>query len=309
MQRLNPTAFHWDDVRLFLALSRSSTVGVAAKALGVDASTVSRRLMLLEEAVKATLFDRGRDGVTPTKAAEDLMPVAEEIEAVIRRFTTAAEGLERAVEGLVRLTCPPDVAEVVVAPLLCELRVRHPALRFHLDPGEAVLDLTRREADLALRTARPTRGDLIVTKVATIRWVAAATPSVARLLGAVKRWTDLPWIGFGERFAQLPPARWHTAHVAADYVARSDSLAVQLSLVNAGLGVALVPAPSLAHYRLVPIELAAKLRTDAADWPLDDLFLVTHRALRNVPRVKVVWDALVGRFAELTKRWNARPRA
>lgn len=237
------------------------------------------------------------------------MPVAEEIEAVIRRFTTAAEGLERAVEGLVRLTCPPDVAEVVVAPLLCELRVRHPALRFHLDPGEAVLDLTRREADLALRTARPTRGDLIVTKVATIRWVAAATPSVARLLGAVKRWTDLPWIGFGERFAQLPPARWHTAHVAADYVARSDSLAVQLSLVNAGLGVALVPAPSLAHYRLVPIELAAKLRTDAADWPLDDLFLVTHRALRNVPRVKVVWDALVGRFAELTKRWNARPRA
>src|SRR3954470_15956429 len=161
MQRITPTAFHWDDVRLFLALCRSSTVGAAAKALGVDASTVSRRLVLLEQAVKATLFDRGRDGVTPTKAAEDLMVVAEEIEAVVRRFTTAAEGLEREVEGLVRFTCPPDVAEVVVAPVLRELRVRHPALRFDLDPGEAVLDLTRREADLALRTVRPTSGDLI----------------------------------------------------------------------------------------------------------------------------------------------------
>jgi DNA-binding transcriptional LysR family regulator len=304
MQRLTATAFHWDDVRLFLALCRSSTVGVAAKSLGVDASTVSRRLVLLEEAVKATLFDRGRDGVTPTKAAEDLMPVAEEIEAVIQRFTSAAEGLEREIEGLVRLTCPADVAEVVVAPALRELRAKHPALRFHLDPGEAVLDLTRREADLALRTVRPTSGDLIVTKLATIRWVAAATPALARELGPVKRWTDVPWIGFGERLAHLPPSRWHAQHVGGDYAVRSDSLAVQLASVGAGLGVALVPAPSVAHYELVTVDIAPRLRAEAAEWPANDLFLATHRALRDVPRVKVVWEALVDRLAALTRRWN-----
>jgi DNA-binding transcriptional LysR family regulator len=306
MQRTTSTALHWDDVRLFLALCRSSTVGSAARVLGIDASTVSRRLMLLEEAVKATLFDRGRDGITPTKAAEDLMPVAEEIEAVIRRFTTAAEGLEREIEGLVRLTCPPDVADVVIAPVLRELRARHPALRFHVDPGEAVLDLTRREADLALRTARPTSGDLIVTKVVTLRWIAAAAPALARELGPVKRWTDVPWIGFGERLAQLPPARWHAQRVGGDYVVRSDSLAVQLSSVKAGLGVALVPAPSVAHYGLVAIELAPRLRADASDWPLDDLFLVTHRALRDVPRIKAVWDALIERLAPMTR---AKPPA
>jgi DNA-binding transcriptional LysR family regulator len=309
MQRSTPTAFHWDDVRLFLALCRSSTVGIAARALGVDASTVSRRLVLLEEAVKATLFDRGRDGVTPTKAAEDLMPVAEEVEAVIRRFTTAAEGLEREALGLVRLTCPPDVAEVIVAPLLREVRARHPGLRFHVDPGEAVLDLTRREADLALRTIRPTSGDLIVTRVATIRWVVAATPALARELGPLKRWADAPWIGFGERLAQLGPMRWHAKHVGGDHVIRSDSLAVQLASVVAGLGVALVPAPSVAHYGLVAIELAPRLRADASAWPVNDLFLVTHRALRDVPRVRVVWDALIARFTILTKQLQARSGA
>src|SRR5687768_5400127 len=96
---------HWDDVRLFLALCRARTVGSAAAELGVDSSTVSRRLAALEEALGATLFDRGRDGITATEAAEDLMPIAEEIEGVMTRFANAAEGLEREPAGLVRITC------------------------------------------------------------------------------------------------------------------------------------------------------------------------------------------------------------
>lgn len=292
MQR-TPAALSWDDVRLFLALYRSRTVGVAAATLGVDASTVSRRLVLLEDSVKATLFDRGRAGVAPTKAAEDLMPVAEEIEAAIQRFTHAAEGLEREVSGLVRITCPPDVAQVIVTPVLRELRVVHPALRFQLDPGEAVLDLTRREADLAVRTVRPTTGDLIVTRLTTIRWVVAASPVLANELAPLRHWTDAPWIGFGDRLAHLGALRWHARHVGTEPVLRSDSLGVQLAALNAGLGVALVPAPSVEHYGLVPVELAPRLRGDAAEWPHDDVFLVTHRALRDVPRVRAVWEALI----------------
>ena len=166
----------WDDVRLFLALCRSRTVGEAGKSLGIDASTVSRRLVAMEEALSATLFDRGRDGIAPTKAAEDLMPVAEEIEQVMVRFANAAEGLEREVSGVVRITCPPDVAAVVVAPLIRELVERHPALRVELHPAETVLDLSRREADLALRTVRPSHGNLVITRLTTARWVVAARP-------------------------------------------------------------------------------------------------------------------------------------
>ena len=73
---------------------------------------------------------------------------------------------------------------------------------------------------------------------------------------------------------------------------RSDSLRVQLSVIKSGAGVGLVPAPSLSHYRLVPVKLGPALRAAAEDWPTDELFLVTHRALRNVPRVRVVWELL-----------------
>lgn len=288
--------FRWDDARLFLALCRSSTLGDAAAALGVDASTVSRRLVVLESVVKATLFDRGRDGIAPTKAAEDLMPVAEEIEAVVHRFTRAAEGLEREISGLVRITCPADVAEVIVAPLLADLQRTHPLLRFELDSSESVLDVTRREADIALRIVRPESGELVITRLATISWVVAATPALARKLGTLKRWTDARWIGWGEHLRHIAPARWHAEHVRSDHAVRSDSLTVQLGAVAAGLGVALLPETSVAHYGFAPVTLAPKLRAELAQCPASDLYLVTHRALRDVPRVRAVWDGLVARL-------------
>ncbi|WP_394824693.1 LysR family transcriptional regulator [Pendulispora albinea] len=292
----------WDDVRVFLALCRSRTVGNAGGLLGCDASTISRRLVALEEALGATLFDRGRDGITPTKAAEDLMPVAEEMEQVMTRFTNAAEGLEREVSGLVRLTCPPDAAQVLVAPLLQELLARHPGLRIDLDPGEAVLDLTRREADIALRVVRPVRGDLIVTRLTTVQWVLVASPKLAKSVGTLRAWTDAPWVGWGERLSNIPAARWFSKHVrGTDPVVRSDSLTMQLATVTAGVGMALVPNQSVEHYGLVPISIGTPLRAAAAEWPEDELFLVTHRALRDVPRVRAVWDLLIERAGGATK--------
>lgn len=293
----------WDDVRLFLALCRARTAGGAAAALGVDASTVSRRLAALEESLSVALFDRGRDGITPTEAAEDLLPVAEEIEEAMARFASATEGLERAVSGLVRIACPPDVAEVIVAPLVPALRERHPGLRVEIDPGEVVRDLTRREADLALRTVRPTRGDLVVTRLATVRWVLAAAPELARSLGALRAWEDAPWVGWGERLSGVAPARWLAAHArGVDPVVRTDSLMLQLALVRRGAGVALVPEPSLSHYGLVPVKAGPALREAAGAWPTGELFLVTYRALRQVPRVRAVWDLLVARAGERIAR-------
>lgn len=289
----------WDDVRLFLSLCRSRSLGEAGKRVGVDGSTMSRRLASLEEALAATLFERGRDGITATAAAERLMPVAEEMEEVMARFTGAAEAFEREIAGRVRITCPADAAEVLIAPLLSELLARHARLRIEIEAGENIVDMSRRACDLALRTARPTSGDLIVTRLFAVTWTVAASPSVAAELGSLRAWSDVPWISCSERFAQTTPGRWYAEHVGdVEPVLRSDSLAMQIRAVASGLGVALVPNLSVAHYGLVSVKLSRRLRSTVESWPEDDLYLVTHRALRNVPRVRAVWDFLIDKTGQ-----------
>jgi DNA-binding transcriptional LysR family regulator len=289
----------WDDVRLFLALSRARTVGQAARTLAIDASTASRRLASLETALGATLFARGRDGIAATKAGEDLLIAAEDVERGVARFANAVDSLERDVSGVVRVTCPSDVAEVIVAPLARKVLERYPRLRLVLDPGESLLDLTRREADIALRVVRPTRGDLVMTKVMDVRWIVVAAPELAKRLANLKAWSEAPWIGWSDRYTSVPAARWLAKHAPqVEPVLRSDSLTTQAAAARAGAGITLLPTETAAHYRLVPVLLAKPLRATAAEWPRDELFLVGHRVLRDVPRVRVVWDALAASFRD-----------
>jgi len=292
----------WDDVRLFLALCRSRTVGSAAETLGVDASTVSRRLATLEAELGASLFDRNREGTTPTEAAENLMPVAEEIEAGMLRFANAAQGLEREASGLVRIASAPDVAVVLLMPLFKELLAKHPALRLEIEEGTTTLDLTRREADLALRVVRPVRGDLVVTRLMVVRWVLVASPAVAAAVGKLRTWNQVPWISWTERNAHAPQPRWLAKHASeVEPIVRTDSFTVQLAAAAAGLGVLLVPDQSAAYHGLTPLKLGPALKEAAEDWPVSELFLVTHRALREVPRVRVVWDLLLARLGAPTR--------
>jgi DNA-binding transcriptional LysR family regulator len=288
----------WDDVRLFLALCRARTVASAAAELGVDASTASRRLATLEEELGAVLFDRNREGITPTEPAENLMPVAEEIEAGMLRFANAAQGLEREASGLVRVACAPDVAVVLLLPLFKELLAQHPALRVEVEESTTPLDLTRREADLAVRVVRPVRGDLVVTRLLQAPWVLAASPALAASVGKLRKWHDVPWISWTESHAHAPQPRWLAKYAREiEPVLRTDSFAVQVAAAAAGLGVVLVPEPSAVHHGLERVKLAPALKQAAEDWPVSDLFLVAHRALREVPRVRVVWDLLVERLA------------
>lgn len=289
----------WDDVRLFLALCRARTLGDAARTLGVDGSTVSRRLASLEETLGASLFDRGRHGVLPTPAAEALLPVAEEIEQAMARFSGAAESLERDVAGLVRIACPPDAAEVMVVPHLPTLLRKHPHLQIQIDAGEALVDVGRRAADIALRVVRPDRGDLIMRSLQPVTWVLAASPAQAATLGEVTSWDAVPWVTFGDRFAHLPAARWVASHAQRAPIVRSDSLRLQIEVVRQGVGAALLPVGSVAHYGLTEVPLSPRLRASMTPWPSDPLVLLTHRALRRVPRVAAVWEFLLERAAAL----------
>ena len=102
-------------------------------------------------------------------------------------------------------------------------------------------------------------------------------------------------VGGSTYMSQIPQTE-HAKHT--ELRLQSDSLAVQIAAVAAGAGVALVPEPSVRHFGLSPVKITAALREAASEWPVDELYLVTHRALRDVPRVRAVWDLILARWGE-----------
>src|SRR5687768_10191114 len=139
----------WDQIRVFLAVARARQLAGAAARLGLDVSTVSRRIDRLEAELGVHLFDRTRDGTVATAAAEALLPAAEDMERALAQFATAADGVETVAEGVVRLTAPPGVADAFIAPALAGFHARFPKVTVELDASIGYADLTRREADLA----------------------------------------------------------------------------------------------------------------------------------------------------------------
>ncbi len=287
----------WDDLKVLLALQRHGSLKRAAEALGVNISTVSRRLDALEEALGAHLYDRTPDGVRPTAAAEQLVPHAEAMERAAAGLVRGLEGLEVEVEGTVRITAPPGLVDAFLAPALVELVQLHPRLRLQLLSTIGYADLSRREADLALRIVRPESGDLVAKRLASHPWCVVACPALAAALGVLRDANAARWVTWGEELGHLPDARWLGAHVDRDRVVlETSSMTAQLEAVRAGLGAMVVPRPYAALPGLAAVRVGRALGATLAALPEGTLWLVGHRALREVPRVAAVWAWLEERL-------------
>jgi DNA-binding transcriptional LysR family regulator len=290
----------WDDVRIFLAVARERSLGQAGRRLRLDTSTVSRRLSALEAALGAKLFERTRSGLIATRTAEQMLPAAEAIEASHARLGRAASALESLPEGRVRVSVPPGMADTFIAPALGRLRARYPKLSIELDTSLRAVDLTRHEADLALRSLAPRGAELVVTKLLRAAWVVAASPLLARELGRIKAWQSAAWIDWDYDLASLRPATWLARHARGAAIAlRTNHMGAQLRAAEAGLGLLLVPEPYLKTHALVPVRYAASLAASVERLPADDLWLVAHRVTRETPRVAAVWSFLAEEFRSL----------
>lgn len=284
----------WSDVPLLLACHRTRSLGRAAAHLGLDVSTASRRLTALERGLGLTLFHRGRGGLLPTDAALTLLPAAEEVERGVRHLLLRAGAWEAAAEGVIRISTAPGLADTFLVPVLAILRRRHPGLCFEVDASVRPVDLARGEADLALRSVRPSEGDLVVRRLLSARWVVAGAASLVRSASPVGAWADLPWITWASDLAHLHAARWFDRHVPDTLpVLRSSHFATQLAAAREGLGALLCPGPYLAPNGLQPLGWADALAPSVAEWPEDPLYLVAHRSRRDDPGVAAVWAAVV----------------
>lgn len=295
----------WDDLKVLLALHRRGSLKRAAEELGVNISTVSRRLDALEELLGAHLFDRTPDGARPTAAAEQLVPHAESMERAALGFVRGLEGFEVEVEGVVRITAPPGLVDSFIAPALPELCDAHPRLRIQILASVGYADLTRREADLALRMMRPAAGDFVATRLASHSWCVVASPAHAAKLtesGKLRDPEATRWVTWGEELAHLPDARWLAANVSRERVVlETSSMTAQLEAVRAGLAAMVVPKAYAELAGVVKVRCGSAIEKSLAALPEATLWLVGHRALREVPRIRVVWEWLKRRF-ELGQR-------
>lgn len=289
------TLSSWEDVRWFLAVVRAGSFSGAARTLGTDQSTVSRRIALLERALGQPLFERGPRTVRRTTQAEALLEPALAVERAALALEDTARRAEAEPRGLVRIALTEGLAQHVVVPrLLPAFFDAHPEITVHLRTGDEVTDLARHEADVSVRFFRPARGELVGRRVARLP-LAVLVARRARRRWARRALADLPWTAYVKDDLETPESRMLKALGVSRTRLACSSLETQIAAVRAGLGVAIAPR---ALTNALP-DLAALDHDDVPDLGALDLFVVTRPALRKVPRVAVVYDALVRTLQEL----------
>lgn len=292
----------WEDVRYLLATLRAGSFTAAARSLGTDQSTVSRRIAALEEALGLPLFERTRRAPVPTEGALRLRSAAERVELALAGFADEALGASsQEIEGRVRLALTEELAIHIVLPhVLPRLRRAHPKLALDLVTDYRAADLTGREVDVALRFFQTERGDLVGRRVARMPTAVLSSRRYARASRG-KALRELDWIAVELAGLATPESAWLAAHLERPPVLVCSSYQVQLAAIRAGLGVGI---GAQALLRLEPSWVA--LDVPKRDLPVLDLYLVTRRALRDLPRVAAVMTTLVEVFAELGRAPSAR---
>jgi DNA-binding transcriptional LysR family regulator len=284
----------WDDVRHYLALARTGSVRAAGAALGVSHSTVARRVETLEARLGVKLFDRHRDGYLLTDAGSNMVAGAERIEHEMAALERGLVGQDSRLEGPVRVTCTdPFIAKILLGALaaLCE---QHPGIELELDVDAKNLDLSKREADVALR-ALPTGASppehligrrlvpiVLANYVATAhaerldpdcglpraRWLGSDRPRMVASLVASSSYPELPvWGSF-------------------------DSMEVMIEAARAGLGLVMLPT----YVGDTDLELQRLGKPDVRH--MADFWLLSHADLRENARLRATREHITAALTE-----------
>jgi DNA-binding transcriptional LysR family regulator len=279
----------WDDLRVFLALARQGKLSAVAKKLGVSHPTVSRRVKKLEAAVGAPLFDRLPDRFVLTAAGEGLLGDVEAMEEAAAAIHRRTAGLSDPVHGTVRISAG-EALTGFLARHLPRLRHKLNCIEFELVATHTLANLSRREADLMIREKVPDLASIVTRKLGEVAYAVYAAPEIEFRNGrdALKQMT---WIGFDEEHAYMPGQAWLHALLDGKRPAiRSNDWQIVHEAARAGAGLAVLPC-YLADGDPKLRRIGAPLKEVVAEQ-----WLLVHRDLRALPRVRAVMDAIIRLF-------------
>lgn len=270
----------WDDLRTVLAVARARSLSGAARALGVEHSTVFRRIEEIERRLGLALFERTRAGYLPNAHGESVAESATLMEAAAFAAERRVLGANTRLEGTIRVATSELLASHALLPVLQGFARAHPRIEVEIAVSNRAVDLNRREADLALRGTNTPPEHLIGRVVAEAHYAVFGVARFARGKGRPEL-ASLPWLGYDDGLADLAPARWMRETLPqVRPTLRSDSLMTLLRACAHGLGIAVLPTFAAAQQR----ELLRL--SEVIEQPRTALWLLSHPDVRDNARVR-----------------------
>ena len=290
--------FDWSDLRHLIAVSRHGSTLAAAKALGVNQSTVHRRLAELERHVGLTLVKRHPTGYRLSELGEALIDSVLAVETAVGTLERQVLALKHDLKGVIRLTCPePTVSRIAATGLLDRFYERYPDLSVEFVTSDRYLDLAKGEADVAFRSGEPVDDSLVGRKICDSVWAIYASKSYIQQHGRPMSIAELAGhalIGFDGIMQNHRVAKWLPAAVPnAHIVNRNTSILGTLSAVKAGIGIAPLPT-TLGDAEETLVQILPPVEELNRSW-----YVLSHPDLRKTPRIAAFVDHVLDDISAL----------
>jgi len=267
----------WEDLQTILAVAENGGLKAGAKALGIHATTMSRRIKEIEGAQRVRLFERFRHGVVLTDAGAEAVEVAREVRRLVNDLSGRLEGRDTQMSGTIRLTSVDSILRLWM-PHFAELRRRYPDILLELSSSLGMANLTQREADVAVRIADKVPGHLIGWKLCDVAHAVYASEALLEAAGPDAGRGDLPWIGYDLAVFRGIDMFLSARYPQAKIVMRVPRIDLLVAAIQDGVGVGILNC----H---VGDSHPGLRRVGPADAGVSHLWLLTHPELRGAARI------------------------
>ena len=272
----------WDDLRVILAICRAGSLTGAAKSMDVNKSTVLRQINAIEQKMGVRFFDRVQQGYRMTEAGETVMLAAARMDEEAIKLERELLGKDFKLKGEIRLTAPEGIATYLLVPMLAEFHKEHPGIYVELIITNAALELSRREADMAVRVTNKPPDSSLGRCIGEFQFCVYAAPRYLKRNGHLAL-AKHSWVFFLDELSWLIPAIWKKKDAARQQMVFGSSLTLTaMQAAIQGMGVILLPC------FLGDTQKGLQRVSKPLPRLASELWLLTHPDLRNTARVRAL---------------------